>query len=418
MQANARVSDVIMAVMAVVVLLGVLVDRPSLIALGATVAVLSLIGRVWVRWSLFDIETEYRTTYSRVFEGESFELSLTVENRKALPVPWIGITEFVPEGLTVHETGGETRPHLNGTNIVLATALGPHQSITVRHRLYAARRGRYRFTPTHLRSGDLFAFYTNDRTIDVLQPDFTVYPRIVPLPALRLPSAQPLGDATNRVWGVDDAMRPNGLREYRSGEPARHIDWKATARRGEPFVRLFDRTVTQSVVLIAECDIRRAALSGARGPFLERTVVAAASVAADCAKRGYQIGLICNGVPRSERVRPYIPPGRGSSQLPVVLETLAVAGSATTQDMPGLIEKIGAKSIPFGATVVCVTANFDPPTEAMLRALQSRGNPTVTLFVGPGATPRAARLDIRDFRPLLTAAVTLEEYPTREAVNA
>lgn len=83
MQANARVSDVIMAVMAVVVLLGVLVDHPSLIALGATVAVLSLIGRVWVRWSLFDIETEYRTTYSRVFEGESFELSLTVENRKA-----------------------------------------------------------------------------------------------------------------------------------------------------------------------------------------------------------------------------------------------------------------------------------------------------------------------------------------------
>lgn len=418
MQASARVSDAIMAALAAVALLGIIVDRPSLIVLGATVAILSLIGRIWVRLSLIDVETAYQTNYGRIFEGETFELSLTIENRKMLPVPWIGITEFVPEGLELLETGGEIRPHLNGTNIVYATNLGPYQRITMHHRIRGVRRGRYRFTPTHLRSGDLFEFYVQDQTRNISQPDFTVYPQIVPLPDLRLPSAQPLGDATDRIWGVDDELRPSGLREYRRGEPARHIDWKATARRGEPFVRLFDRTVRQSVVLVVECDIRRAALSGARGPFLERTVVAAASVAVACGRRGTQIGLICNGVPRGERVRPFIPPGRRASQLPVVLETLAVAGSATTRALPDLIEKIGAKSIPFGTTVVWLTANFDRPTEAALRALQSRGNPTVTLYVGPGALPRAARLDIRDVRPFVAAAVKGEDEPAHETADA
>ncbi len=418
MQMVSRVSDVFMVVLAAVALLGIILDRPPLIALGSTIAILSLIGRVWTRFSLVDIETEYGTLYERIFEGEAFDLSLTVENRKALPVLWIGITEFVPEGLVLRETGGEERPHLNGTNIVYVTYLGPYQRITMHHRLVAARRGRYRFGPTQLRSGDLFGFYVRYRTMDVPQPVLIVYPKIVPLPDLHLPSAQPLGDATDPRWGVDDKLRPRGLREYRPGEPARHIDWKATARRGEPFVRLFDRTVTQSVVLIVECDTRRAALSGVRGHFLERTVVASASVAYACAKRGFQIGLIANGVPRGERVRPVISPGRGSSQLLVVLEALAVAGSATTRSMPDLVTSIGAKSIPFGATVVCLTAVFDRSTEAMLRALQARGNPTVTLYVGPGSAPRVARFDVRDFRPFVASAVRPEDEEVRETADA
>ncbi|MHC4263581.1 MAG: DUF58 domain-containing protein, partial [Planctomycetota bacterium] len=43
------------------------------------------------------------------------------------------------------------------------------------------------------------------------------------------------------------------LREYVRGDDPRHLDWKATARRGQPMVRRFEAERSQNVVLAIDC---------------------------------------------------------------------------------------------------------------------------------------------------------------------
>lgn len=47
-----------------------------------------------------------------------------------------------------------------------------------------------------------------------------------------------------------ESPTPVGLREYRPGDPLRHVDWKATARLGEPHVREFETETDVATVIV------------------------------------------------------------------------------------------------------------------------------------------------------------------------
>ncbi|MCA8967408.1 MAG: DUF58 domain-containing protein, partial [Planctomycetes bacterium] len=102
-----------------------------------------------------------------------------------------------------------------------------------------------------------------------------VLPRRLPMPAVTLPgrSHQPPGlsaSADRRTGGNDDFAL---LRDYRPGDPLRHVHWKSWARLGEPVVMEFhDRhRPRQAVVLENACE-------GGDERLFEAAVSAAASV--------------------------------------------------------------------------------------------------------------------------------------------
>ncbi len=102
---------------------------------------------------------------------------------------------------------------------------------------------------------------------------------------------------------------PHEARRYRAGDDARWIDWKATARRGEPICR--ERRGHPPVALEVHLD-----RSGKCGPGFEARVSRAAGAALAWLEKGAAVGLSGDGLA--------LPPDTGEAQSRRILDALAV----------------------------------------------------------------------------------------------
>ena len=76
-------------------------------------------------------------------------------------------------------------------------------------------------------------------------------PVCVPMPALRLPGSRPQGSSAASRRG--DGLEFFALRDYRPGDPPKHIDWRSSARRGQPVVRQFATEASQAPLIVFDC---------------------------------------------------------------------------------------------------------------------------------------------------------------------
>ncbi|MEX0762170.1 MAG: DUF58 domain-containing protein [Dehalococcoidia bacterium] len=402
--AGNALSDLFVILLVVVVIVGAATGAPLVAALGALAVVVAVVARVWSRLSLEEVYYEREPSTDHAFLGDEIEVTFTLENRKPLPVPWVKVTDFVPLGLEVLDVDAAAQPFMGGTEVVETNSLGRYERVRIRHRLKAVRRGHYRMGPAHLQSGDLFGLYPTRRDEQQSRWSLVVYPRTVPMPGFILPSARPIGDARSPVRLWDDPTRPNGVREYRPGDPVRSIDWKTTARRGELFVRTYDPSVSQYAVILMDAVTTDKPWEGFQPEVLEAAVTGAASVAMHAIDSGYRVGLVSNGIPPGERTRNVIPPGRGAAQLPLIMESLAMVRPMTVRTVEELVESRGAEAMPFGATVIYVAGQFQRGAVDYVARLSSRGHPVILLHVGEGEAPDLPGLDVRDMRRLFGAA--------------
>jgi uncharacterized protein (DUF58 family) len=204
-----------------------------------------------------------------------------------------------------------------------------------------------------------------------------------------------MGDIWRRSHLVDDLTRPAGLREYHHGDAAARIDWKATARRGQVFVRTFDSSVNQRVVILLECDtsIQRWRI---HPNVLDMAVTAAASVAVRCIELGYGVGLVSNGNMAGTIFPPLVATGAGDSQLAALMTTLAGANPFTTASLEKLLTTYGADALPHGSTVVYIAGAMRPATMAYVSDLGRRGHQVTALYVGTDDLPAHPGLTIQD----------------------
>jgi uncharacterized protein (DUF58 family) len=336
-------------------------------------------------------------------EGDSFELTLTLENRKPLPLPWLTVSETLPDGLALEQPAGaaeqnqSNQGHFQATAIRETTSLGQYERVRFRHRVRALRRGHYGLGPTCIVSGDIFGFYEAQLDTPRRRPRIVVYPRTVQMPDFDLPPYRPIGDIWSRSRLIDDPTRPSGLREYRSGDAARRIDWKATARRDSVFVRTYDSAVSQRVVILLECDtsIERWRVFP---EILEAAVTGAASVARRTIELGYAVGIVSNGNAPYGPAPPMVAPGAGPDQLGALMTALAGAKAHTWGPLERLVGQYGAAALPPGATVVYVAGIFRPSTAAFVSELGRRGHRVVTLCAAGEAPPAIPGLPITDYR--------------------
>ena len=392
------VSDAIVAVLFVVAIVGAVAGKLFIAALCGLVIVLVFVSRLWSRLALLEVDYLCVPSNDRLLVGDSFDLALTIENRKPLPLPWVGITEFVPTGLVLDRKDAAIRSQFGLLEIKETTSLGQYERVTFHHRLIARRRGHFAFGPSRIVSGDIFGFYEARLETHRRPTSLVVYPQTVPLPDFNLLSSRPIGDSLSRSQRVDDPTRPSGLREYRPGDPARKIDWKATARRGAVYVRTFDPSVSQRVVILVECNTSSIDRWNNRTEFLEAAVTGAASVAVRATELGCAVGVVVNCNIAGGIAPPVVAPGAGPGQMVAVMTTLAGATSMTTKPLEEVIAQHGAEAMPFGATVVYIAGVFRPSVTDYVAELARKGHRTVGLYVGDEEPPEILDLPIEDYR--------------------
>lgn len=399
------VSDQIVAVLVIVAMIGAATGQLFVTALCGLVLVVAMVSRLRARLALVEVNYHCAVPLNRLVVGESFHVSLTIENRKPLPLPWLQIAESLPDGLELER---ETESHMPpeklsefgraaAKSIRETTGFGPYERVTFHHRLRAAHRGIYSLGSTRITSGNILGFYQAQLDSPKRPAELIVYPSWRHLPAFDLPIYRPMADSQSPTRLVDDPTRPASLREYRHGDPAHRIDWKATARRGEVFVRTYDSSRAQQVVILLECDtsIQRWRI---HPDVLKAAVSAAASVAVRCIDLGFSVGLISNGNMAGTLAPPVVPTDAGPNQLAALMTALAGANPFTSSGLEKLVARYGPEALPHGASVVYVAGAMGPPTMAYVADLGRRSHGVTALYVGDGDPPTFPGLTIQDYR--------------------
>lgn len=366
-------------------LLGVLLLIALLLRLDFVFYALYVVGGIWLlaRWATprsMKALAVQRSFVSHAFLGETIPVTLHLHNPTRLPMPWLKVNESLPLDLAAAE------------KIDRIYTLRPREQITIRYDLRCLRRGYYPVGPLRLTSGDLFGFSDVQSRAEAMQ-FLTVYPRIIPLVGLALPSRLPFGVLASPQRMFEDPARLRGVRAYQPGDSQRRINWKASAHSDTLLVKQFAPAISlESMILLNlhsdEYERQR------RYSASEWAIVVAASLAAYLERRRQAVGLAVHGVDSlAKRLegtfntadhRPItVPPRPGRPHLMKVLELLARVETVEASEPFVLWAQRTAAPLAWGATVLAITPSGDEGACQGLHGLVRAGLNVVMFVVEP-----------------------------------
>ena len=327
---------------------------------------------------------EFRRTFAprRAFYGEEITLALEVTNRKLLPLGWLEVTDELPVEIVPRR--GRVIPSLRQRRQHLVHMFSLRWYERVRRRLTIActARGYFALGPVRVRSGDFFGLTSQGRTLDDVD-HLIVYPKVVPLAALGLPARHPLGDLRAPRRLLEDPTRTVGVRDYLTTDPQRRIHWKATARVGRLQTRQYETTTARRLAVFLNMDTlgAYAEYRGFVRPVLELNIMVAASVAAWANEQMLPVGMFANGYLPEGLRRVRLAPALGDAHLTGILEALAKVYPTPVIPLGDLLT-VEAGGLPWGSTVVVVTAVIDTPLRAGIAFARDAGHAVVLVLVG------------------------------------
>ena len=244
------------------------------IALGASLLFASV--------AVSQLRVSREVSESTVVSGQSADVTLTIENRKPLPVPWLFCEDHVESGLDV-----------KGGTAALRTLSG-EQSMTINYKVSSSRRGLYRIGPSVTEASDPLGFVRRFKTDK--QPEFiTVSAKICPIGGGRPLGQSAIHRTPRRRSLFEDPSRFVGIRDYQPSDSIRRIHWRATARLGSLQVKTFEPAVLQGALLVVD------GAPHTDEKLFELTVTTAASLAEYVLFEGQKIGLLSNGGDAADR---------------------------------------------------------------------------------------------------------------------
>ena len=365
---------------AALLLLAGILHQGGLLLVAVLLVLLFGVAKLWEKYALRRVEYSRRVSATRAFFGDEVRLELSVANRKPLPLPWVSIAEELDEALTLK--AGTTSPSYRPGRAVLSYVmpLGWYRKVTRSYTMQCLQRGYFSFGPAKIQSGDYFRFRVQE--MEVGGPcHLVVYPKIVPLEQLGIPSRDPFGDLRLRRHLFQDPVRVASIREYAYGDPMRRIHWKATARTGQLQTKVFEHTTSPDLAVFLDVRTAKPPLWGVVPQLMETAVITAASIANDVIDKGYRVGLYMNQPFPNSSQTVRLPPSSHPDQLLRILEALAGAGPPETLAIDRLVQREAA-ALPWVSTLVVVTAVPTAPLLATLSGMHRLGRPVALVIIG------------------------------------
>lgn len=325
-----------------------------------------LFSHWWIGRSLRQLSVQRRLD-AYAFRGETLPCAIEVANRSRLPLPWLRLQDRVPLALQDRERYQQV------------VALGGRDSHTFRYSLACKQRGYHKLGPMRLETGDLFGF-TSQRWEESGTAFVTVYPEIVPLQRLGLPSRMPFGPLPTSQRLVLDPSKAAGVRSYVSGDGLRHIHWKATAREDTLQVKKFQPALALNVMIALNLHTDDYPIRSAVGSS-EWAISIAASLASYVAGERQPVGLLASGLdPVSEQSFTVLPPRTGQGGL---MNLLGVLARVQMHDRCAPLKEwlpTQLARLEWGTTLLLVTPRIDDEVLWTLNSAQRRGTRVLVLL--------------------------------------
>ncbi len=410
-------------------LLSFLLRQPLLLVIGLLGLLVVGMADIWIKYCLRNLQYTRRFSEQRVLFGEDITLSLSVENAKLLPLPWLEVEDSVPNSLSFSDPRVRISLTTNRALLENLFSLRWYEKVTRRYTVRCTARGVHSFGPATLRSGDVFGFQHREETVGDRQY-LLVYPLVVPLTRFGLPARYPFGDYQTPRRILEDPSRVIGVRDYTYGDELRRVHWKATARAMKLQSKVYQPTTTYTLVLFLNVMAQMDVWYGFHPELTELAICAAASVADWALDHGYAVGLYANTVmympelstslsatevqalatieaataggqratAREQKVdeviaeqlkrrRIHLPPAGNEEQRKRIMETLARIQTYFGNAIEDVIRTERSR-LPAGATVVVVTGTISESMLETLERVRQSGHAVTLLFVGDGPAPR------------------------------
>ncbi len=328
-----------------------------------------LLGQLWSRRALAAVRYQRRFT-RHVFFGETISIRLNIKNIGWLPVIWLRIHESLPVELAISNP------------VKQVFSMGAFSAQQFEYALVGRKRGFYRIGPASLYSGEPFGLVEGLQAKSDLDY-LTVFPKIVPMRRLELPSRTPLGEIRYRVPFFEDPSRVVGKRDYVGGDSFRRVDWKATASTGRMQVKVYESSISLETAIFLNLNARDYDRRS-RFDATELAITAAASLASWGISQKQAVGLYTNGLNpwSSDKRSPNLPPRKGRGQLLRILESMAKLKFGDTEPVDDMIRQKSVH-LSWGTTLVLVTGEMEDTVYDVLFQSQRRGLGVVIVLVGP-----------------------------------
>lgn len=234
------------------------------------------------------------------------------------------------------------------------------------------RRGILRFAGVTLARPDPLGLFRAFLRVPAPQT-VAILPKRYPLPAIALPGSlryQQGGVALAANVGRSEEFV--ALREYRHGDPLRHIHWRSWAKTGKPIVREFED----------EFFIRHALVLDTFGTepnseVLEEAVSVAASFACTALTQESLLDLLFVGAESY-----CFTAGRGLAQADQMLEILAAVKHCPDKEFK-VLEQLVMNHIANVSGCICVLQRWDEVRRNFVNRLKALGVPLLVLLVVP-----------------------------------
>ncbi|HWQ84119.1 MAG TPA: DUF58 domain-containing protein [Anaerolineales bacterium] len=342
-----------------------------------------LFGQWWSRQAMRHLEMR-RQFATHAFQGEAIPVRLEIHNPGLLPIPWLQLHESLNVAISPRPAYQEV------------FSLPGRASRSFEYSLEGRKRGYFPVGPLTLASGDLFGLL---KDLQMVLPDehLTVYPRIIPLHRVDLPSRSPLGALRTHQPVFEDPARVWGKREYTRGDSLRRIDWKASAASDRLQVKQYEPSIALEAVVCLDLHNGDYA-SRSRFYNGELAITTAASLASWITGARQAVGLLANGRDslQEDPGPQWLGARRGRAHLMHILEVLARLELADTRPLTETLSQ-QIHTLPWGTTLIVITPVLDDALFESLFQARRQGLNLFVVGIGPVPGYAAARHKAQHF---------------------
>lgn len=276
----------------------------------------------------------------------------------------------------------------------ITLAIRPHTVSELTYRVFPPRRGSYHWQGIALRQNSPWTLLCRSWQIP-LHTDVEVYPDLTGLRLLSVRLSLESSGSLRRRRHSLSGTEFSELRDYNVGDDLRLVDWKATARRGRPLIRLLEPERDQQLIILLD----RGRLMTAQVAGLKRfdwALNATLALALAGLRRGDRVGVCVF----DNEIQTWIGPQPGQSHLSHILgQIYNLEPVLTESDYVAVVSRV-LNQYTRRALVVLLTDIVDDIASSELLAAMARLSPRFLPFC---VALRDPQVDALAHRPLTKA---------------
>lgn len=251
----------------------------------------------------------------------------------------------------------------------------PKGKIEIKMTLSPLRRGYIHFTGISLARPDPFGLFNALYTLSI-SDSLLILPKRYPVGEITLSGSRKYQrGGIQLATSIGDAEEFISLREYRPGDPLRHIHWKSFAKLGKPVVKEYQDEFFVRHALILDTFTEQSTSTCELFETFESAVSVAASFVAAPRSDEILLDLMFIGT------RAYnFTGGRGLGQTEQLLEILACVEACTDQPFSQLYPLVMEHTAALSGCVI-VLLNWDDARQHLVQLLKNAGIPLLVVVI-------------------------------------